>query len=182
MKKNFKKLVKILNNGGIAVMPTDTIHGIVCRAQDRKTVEKIYSLKKRNPTKATIILIDSLDRLKLFGIQPTNEILETLSHYWPGPVSIILDCHDEAYSYLHRGTNSLAFRLPYDKTLQELIKSTGPLVAPSANIEGMSPAKNNEEAYKYFGDSIDIYVDGPSAEKASKIIKISKDGLEVIRP
>jgi L-threonylcarbamoyladenylate synthase len=182
MKKNFNKLVNILNNGGIAVMPTDTIHGIVCRAQNKETVEQIYKLKKRNPTKATIILIDSIDRLRLFDVIPTDEIKKILSDYWPGPVSIILDCHDEKYSYLHRGTNSLAFRLPDNETLQELIKATGPLVAPSANIEDMPPATNNEEAYKYFGDNVDIYVDGPSAEKASKIIKISTSGVEVIRP
>ena len=131
--------------------------------------------------KASIILIDSPDRLRLFGIKPTNTLIETLSKYWPGPVSVILDCDDDRYSYLHRGTKALAFRLPSDDNLRKLIKETGPIIAPSANIEGMPPAKNNDEAYQYFGDGVDIYVDGPSSDKASKIIKISEDQVEIIR-
>ena len=92
-------------------------------------------------------------------------------------MSFVLDCIDEKFTYLHRGTKTLAFRLPAQKDLQRLLKQTGPLLAPSANIEGLPPAQNISEARKYFGDLVDLYIDGGTVvSKASKVIKLHKDG------
>lgn len=164
------KIIEILRNGGIGAMPTDTIYGITGLALNKNTVERIYSVRKRTPSKPMIILISSIDNLKLFGIKTE---IEQLNEFWPGKVSIILPCHDEKFYYLHRGANSLAFRLPNEKHLRQVISKTGPLVAPSANTEGMSPATTIEEAEKYFGNNIDFYLDGGKIEGSpSKLIKI----------
>ncbi len=73
------------------------------------------------------------------------------------------------------------FRLPSPKPLRNLLLKTGPLIAPSANPEGLSPSKNIEEAKKYFGDSVDFYVDGGEIEaKASKLIKLNNDGSIIV--
>ncbi len=182
MQNNPNKLIDILINGGVAVIPTDTIYGIVGSATNPKTVQRIYNLKKRTPTKASIILIASVDDLRSFGIKLSTELSKALYEYWPGPVSIILDCHSKKYEYLHRGTNSLAFRLPDNIDLQNILKQTGPLIAPSANSEGMPPATNIDEARGYFGDGVDIYISGVTSDKASKIIKISDNLVTIIRP
>src|SRR5204863_149383 len=71
---------------------------------------------------------------------------------------------EEKFEYLHRGTNTLALRLPKDESLQNLLKKTGPLIAPSANVEGLPPAKNITDAKKYFGDGVDLYIDGGEIE------------------
>jgi len=174
--------VKILKNGGIGVMATDTIYGIVGQALNQNTVERIHSVKKRTPTKPFIILISSIDDLLLFHIQISPELRRTLKSYWPGPVSIILDCHRDEFEYLHRGTKSLAFRLPASPELQEIIRTTGPLVAPSANPESLAPAQTVDEAKAYFNDSVDFYIQGNVNENPSKIIKVTNDAIEVIRP
>jgi len=176
------KLATTLSSGGVAVIPTDTIYGIVGRALNPKTVERIYKIKKRRPDKPFIVLIAEIGDLEQFGIKITPKTTEILNKYLPGQVSIILDCPNSDLEYLHRGTNSLAFRLPDKEDLQELIKQTGPLVAPSANPEGETPASTIDEAKNYFGDQIDFYQDaGELKSEPSTLIKITNNKIEVLR-
>ncbi|CAN5367512.1 L-threonylcarbamoyladenylate synthase [soil metagenome] len=177
-----KDYIEILQNGGIGIIATDTIYGIVGQALRRKTVDRIYNVKKRTPTKPFIILISKIADLEKFSIHLTEFSKSAVERYWPGPVSIILDCTNPDLEYLHRGTNSLAFRMPADESLQSLISRSGPLVAPSANPEGLTPAQTIDEAKSYFGNSVDFYVEGTVSSKPSRIIKITNDSEEIIRP
>lgn len=194
-----KSVTDILKAGGIGVIPTDTIYGLVGSALNQETVERIYQVRKRSPDKPSIILISSIEDLKLFGIKPNPKTLEILNRYWPGQISIVLpldsedkegldsrslrlratlvdslrgndkgfkDDKENYFEYLHRGTGTLAFRLPAQAgspetaQLLEILKEAGPLVAPSANPEGQSPAQDITEAKKYFGNKVDFYLDG----------------------
>ena len=181
--QNDQKLIKILKEDGIVVIPTDTLYGIVGRAENPDVVLKICEIRKRNPVKPCIILIADVAELKKFSVSLSSEQEKILRECWPGPVSVILDCPDELFSYLHRGTKTLAFRLPKDEGLRDLLKQTGPLVAPSANMEGDTPAQNIKQAKKYFGHAVDLYVDGGELSgQPSKIIKLHPDGsLSIIR-
>lgn len=192
MKWNDSNLINALKERRVAVMPTDTIYGVVGKAEDQLVVERIYAIRKRNPEKPCIVLIYDAEELKKFSISISAEQKEKIKEYWPTqsaverarPTSIILDCKDEKnekFAYLHRGTKALAFRVPAQEELRNLLKQTGPLIAPSANPEGLTPAKNVEEAKNYFGDSVDLYIDGGEIEgKASQVIKLHKDGTESI--
>jgi len=83
-----------------------------------------------------IILIASQNDLNKFEIELADWQKKILQKVWPGKVSLVLPCPSLKFSYLHRGQKTLAFRLPKDKKLIQLLKITGPLVAPSANKEG----------------------------------------------
>jgi L-threonylcarbamoyladenylate synthase len=177
MSWNDLNLIEILKEGGVAVMPTDTIYGIVARAENKEAVERIYKLRKRAPDKPCIILIADIAELSKFSIQYSEEQRRKFKDHWPGPVSIILNCPDEKFSYLHRGTKTLAFRIPAIEEMRNFLEHTGPLVAPSANAEGQPPAKNIAEARKYFGNDVDIYVDqGELAGEPSRVIKMESNG------
>ena len=64
----------------------------------------------------------------------------------------------------------------------EILKQTGPLIAPSTNPQGFPPAKNIEEAKKYFGDKIDFYMDeGELTSDPSTLTKIIGDDIKIIR-
>jgi L-threonylcarbamoyladenylate synthase len=148
------------------------------------TVNRIYNLKKRTPEKPCIILISDIAQLENFSIKLSEEQKNKLKEFWftqseaegSRAISIIFDCEDDSFSYLHRGTKTLAFRLPVPIDLRELISKTGPLIAPSANPEALAPAENIQEAKKYFSDSIDFYLDGGDISgKASKVIRLHKD-------
>lgn len=166
----------------IGIIPTDTIYGIVAPALDKASVERIYRLRKRDLKKPMIILIGSVNDLARFGVTTTPAVKKILKNVWPGQVSVVLPCTAKKFAYLHRGTKTLAFRLPKPAWLREFIKQTGPLVAPSANIQGKSPAYTIRAAKKYFGDRVDLYIDaGKLVSKPSTIIKIEKGKVFLLR-
>src|SRR5258708_4354978 len=109
--------MKQINEGGVGVIPTDTIYGIVGSALNPEAVEKIYRLRKRATDKPFIILISSIADLDKFGVKPSQKQKEFLEKNWPNPLSVILPVLDEKFKYLHRGKDSLAFRMPKDSEL-----------------------------------------------------------------
>ncbi len=176
------KIVKTLTKGGIGILPTDTLYGLVGSAMNKQTVEKIYKIRKRAPQKPMIILISSLENLKKFNINLTKPNKIFLKNLWPNPVSVILPCENKNFEYLHRGTKTLAFRIPNNKELLNLIQLTGPLIAPSANFEGEKPSKNIDDAKKYFGNNVDFYVDaGILDSPPSTLIKMDGEKITILR-
>lgn len=184
-KNAWQKLALLLKEGVVAVMPTDTIYGICGIALDRKVVETIYRLRKRSPQKPMIILISDFEDLRIFGVKSNKKGLEVLKKVWPGPVSVILDIFDKnkirEFSYLHRGTKTLSFRLPKPGWLRDILKISGPLVAPSANWEGHEPAKTISEAKKYFGKNVIYYDAGRIEGQPSTLIKLANGEIEILR-
>ena len=174
------EIVEVLKNGGIGVGPTDTIYGILGLAQNKETVERIFAVRKRNPKKALIVLIDTVDRLADFGVSEPDA--QRAQVYWPGPMTLVLHVQN-APQHLVRGGDSLAFRLPDNRALRKLIARTGPLVAPSANAEGDEPALSIAEAKKYFGNNVDFYVGNnqPVTAKASTILSLVEDTPKQLR-
>jgi L-threonylcarbamoyladenylate synthase len=177
-----EKIVKILKEGGIGVLPTDTIYGLVGSALNKKTVERIYKVRKRERKKPFIILISDPQDLKIFGIKLKPFQKNLIKKFWPGPYSLIFDCKSKKFEYLHRGKRSLAFRVPKPKWLRKLLRKVGPLVAPSANLAGMPYAKTIKEAKKYFNESVDFYLDlGTINKKPSTIVDVRRRKIELLR-
>lgn len=163
----------------ITILPTDTLYGICTSALDRRAVENIYEIKGRNEKKPFIILISKVKDMQAFGVSKVFLARHgaLLDRVWPGKVTVIVPAPGKIFAYLHRGTNALAFRMPKKKALQSILKKTGPLVAPSANPEGMKPAETVKEARAYFGERVDAYIAGGRlGGKPSTIIEITNDG------
>lgn len=166
MKKSNKIAVTVdsLKAGGIGVMPTDTIFGLLGSALKSQTVARIYKLKRRAKNKPSIILISGIEDLELFDIKVTKSLKNKLTKFWPGPNSLII--------------KNTAFRVPKPVWLRKLLAETGPLIAPSANPESAPPARSVAEAKKYFGNKVDFYLAGKTGKKASNLIKF--DGKKVV--
>lgn len=176
------RIVVLLTAGAIGVIPTDTIYGISCSALNRKAVERVYAIRGRERSKPFIILISSRDDPALFGIRPSSETRDILLSLWPAPVSVVLSCPGKKFSYLHRGTKTLAFRVPDNAPLRALLKKTGPLITTSANPARMKPAMMIAQAKKYFHGKLDFYVDvGKKSGAPSNIIRIDGDSITLLR-
>ncbi len=176
------QISQIIKQGQVAVIPTDTIYGIVASALNKQAVEEVYRLRKRNPEKPCIILASSLEDIENFGITLDQNTKNYLNQLWPNPVSVILSCPNPKFEYLHRGTNTLAFRIPKSNSLLGLLKQTGPIIAPSANFEGMKPATTIEEAKSYFKDEVPFYEDqGELNSEPSTLIQIQDNQVTVLR-
>ena len=179
---NTDDVASVLAAGGVGVFPTDTLYGLIGSAFLPDTIERIYELKRRDLRKPLIVLISDIAQLEQFGIELSERLVAQLEEYWPGPYSVVLPSIDDQFEYLSRGTDSIAFRLPDKPELVELINQVGPLVAPSANVEGLPPATTIEEAQKYFGSDIEFYVDGGElSAKPSTILRLDGDTAEIIR-
>ena len=162
----------------VAVIRTDTLYGLVARAADPAAVRRVYALKNRSLDKAVLLLVDGVASLY---DQPSPAALSLFAAVWPGPVSIII-ASPSAPEWLPRVEETLAFRQPDAVGLRELIRLTGSLIAPSANLEGRPPAVDVAEAKAYFGDRVDLYVDGGRVEdpRPSRLIRVHPDGTQVI--
>lgn len=170
----------ILKKGGLVVLPTDTIFGIVAKASCQRAVENLYKVKQRRRQKPFIILVSSLEQINSTLTQ--NE-LQDITLFNEGANSIILPVEKTTEPWLLGGGKTAAYRLIKPGSgLWELITKTGPLVAPSANPEGLKPASSILEAKEYFGKEAALYIDGPlPAAKPSSIYQWTKDGFIAIR-
>ncbi len=175
------ELTDILLSGGVAVIPTDTIYGIVGRADLPKTVMRIRELKSRGNDQAFIVLCANPEQVKSFGVAERE--LEMAIKHWPGKVSIVLPT-SKSYPEITGDLTGISFRIPNHPTLQKLLTKTGPLVAPSANPKNSIPALTVEDAKNYYEGSVEIFIDGGTTTSLpSKVIRIHTDGTEeVLRP
>lgn len=177
-----KEIIDVLKSGGVGVIPTDTLYGIVASTSNPESVERVYAIRNRDAGKACIILIADIPELEKFSIELSSKEKDWLESVWPGQVSIMLPCMNEQLQYLTRGTEHLVFRMPDDEALRALLRETGPLIAPSANIQGERPAETIAEAKKYFGDSVDFYIDGGILRgNPSTIVRLENNHITTIR-
>jgi len=184
MKIDWLKTEKILKNDGIAVIPTDTLYGLVASVDSKKAVEKIYRIKERDKSKALIVLIHTLKDLEKFEIKIDKDQAKILEKFWPGEISILLSCKNYKFKHIHRGTGEIAFRMIGKKNqdLFNLIKNIGPIVAPSANKESFTPAETVKEANSYFGDDVDLYINaGVRKGDPSTLIRLRNGVIEILR-
>jgi L-threonylcarbamoyladenylate synthase len=146
--KTLTQAVGILRGGGIVVLPTDTVYGIVASALIPTAVERVFELRKRDRNKAVIVLIPDETALEHFSIRIDERARHFLHSVWPGKVSVILPTTEPTrWTHIHRGTDGIAFRVPSNSTLCDFLKHTGPLIAPSANIAG-EPAATTIDTFR----------------------------------
>ena len=175
---SFRQATRLLKDGGVGVIPTDTVYGVVAQANNPSAVQKMYVLKKREQKPGTLVA-SSTQQLIDLGV-PKSEI-DTVKKWWPNPLSAILTV--QGHEYLHQGVGTLAMRVVAHPELNKTLEQTGPLITSSANRPGEPPATTIDEAIAYFGDDVDFYVDGGTITgvRPSTIVRPTDNGLEILR-
>lgn len=174
------KAIELIKAGNVGVMPTDTVYGLVARAADPIAVARMYALKQRDHKPGTVIAA-SVEQLVALGVPQDH--LDRVKKWWPNSLSVETPL-DTNLSYLHQDTGRQGFRVVADEKVRSVLEQTGPLVTSSANHPGKPGSVTVDEAWDYFGDRVDFYVDGGdlSGREPSTIIKINDDdSIEVIR-
>lgn len=172
---DFTFLIDKIQSGAVCVLPTDTVYGLVAITEQPDIVERIYDMKGRSSDKPFIILISELSQLETFSISINDAQADTLNELWPDTVSVILPCPEEMFAYLHRGHKSLAFRIPKQLWLRELIHKTGPLIATSANKSGKPLSTDLNQIMSQLTEA-DLYIEGPVSTTPSRLARLSVDG------
>lgn len=186
MNEEIRKACEILNAGGIILYPTDTIWGIGCDATNEDAVRKVFELKRREDSKAMIVLLDSEAKLPYY-VKDVPEISWDLIEVSEKPLTIIYDDARNVASNLIAEDGSLAIRITKEKFSNELCKRfRKALVSTSANISGSLSPLNFTEISDEIKQNVDYVVNYRQEEnvkfKPSSIIKLSSNGqIKIIR-
>ncbi len=175
----------ILANGGVVAFPTETVYGLGANALDETAVKKIFIAKGRPSDNPLIVHIaDEQDVVPL--VKEISEKAKLLmQHFWPGPISIIMQKSDKISDYVSAGLSTVAIRMPQNPVAREIIRCAGvPIAAPSANTSGKpSPTEASHVREDMLG-KIDMIVDGGSCDVGleSTVIDMTADIPTVLRP
>ncbi len=136
-KETVEKTASLLLSGGVVIYPSDTVYGMLCRADRRDSVERLAKIKGYDKPRSFILIVDGLEMAGNLtsGIDP--EVMEILKLRWPGKLTVILPSGDECPIWVKGEDNTVALRHPADPLSGQLLKCCGvPLVSTSANHAG----------------------------------------------
>jgi L-threonylcarbamoyladenylate synthase len=156
----YREAVRVLREGGVVALPTDTVFGLCAVAADRGAVERIYEIKQRDPSQPMPLFVSSMEQVAL--IAEINTPARALSlAFWPGSLTIVLRKKPAYESRALGGGDTVGVRAPDDAALREMTAQLGPLTGTSANIAGREECHTAAQVYAQLGASIDLIVDAP---------------------
>jgi L-threonylcarbamoyladenylate synthase len=152
-KKDFGKIIKIFSEGGVVVLPTDTIYGLSCLIDKKDSVESIYKIKKRPKNRRFIVLVSDIKMLQAFFNISSQQIdfLEDFLKKEERPTSFILNPKKNIKKWLNIKDGGVAVRLPKNKFLIKIIKELDvPIISTSCNL-------SNQESINEVGRIISFF-------------------------
>ncbi|MGI8923817.1 MAG: L-threonylcarbamoyladenylate synthase [Fimbriimonadales bacterium] len=170
--------------GEIAIVPTETVYGLACLADDPRAITKVFKAKGRTPDKPLIVAATEIAQARML-CSDWPEIAEKLATaFWPGPLTIVLPKAIAVPDLVTAGGNTVAVRIPNQTVLLRLIDLVGrPLTATSANQSSQPSPLSAEEAVRQLGPTCAYVVDcGPtSVGKESTIVQIAGNTVAILR-
>lgn len=173
---------EILNNGGALVLPTETVYGIFAKALDETAVNHVYQLKKRPRDKAMNLNVADYQTILEFSKEQPSYLKDLFEAFLPGPLTIILKANNKVPVWINSGKSTVGFRLPNHPLTADLIKKTGPLIGPSANISGNESGKEYASIMAAFDHEVAGYEDDQAITgQDSTIVDLSGDKAKILR-
>ncbi|EMP72939.1 Sua5/YciO/YrdC/YwlC family protein [Streptococcus sobrinus DSM 20742 = ATCC 33478] len=108
---NLEPLKTILANGGVVVLPTETVYGLFARALDQKAVQQVYTLKGRPTDKAMNLNVASYQDILAYSQDQPSYLRKLYQTFLPGPLTIILKANDRVPVWVNFGLDTVGFRL-----------------------------------------------------------------------
>ena len=171
MRKAFENVAEVLNRGGVAVIPTDTVYGLAARPDFSEAVERLYTIKGREAKKPIALLASDIAAIERFGSPVAGKAQELAEKHWPGALTLVI--------------GEEGFRIPDHAETRELIAACGGVLrVTSANLSGQRPATDAPQALADVGLSADYVVDDGVSPGGvpSTVVRVHPDGtLEVLR-
>ncbi len=185
MNKNIQQAIKILNQGGIIIFPTDTAFGIGCRIDNEKAIQRLFQIRKRPENQATPVLVENLNMARQYLLLIQDKVVDKLiNRYWPGALTIILPCKKVKIPNLVRGnSDNLGVRMPNHRISLSIIQAVGvPILGPSANLHGEKTPYQNEDLDKALTKKVDFVVEGVcTIKQESTVINCSINPWKILR-
>ena len=162
---------RALRDGRVALVPTETVVGLVAAGPGLRRIEEI---KARDPAKPIALLCSSAEEAFALAasVPPLARRLADL--YWPGPLTLVLDSP---------GGGTVGVRVPAGPAVRELLAAYGrPLYATSANLSGRPAPKGLEGVDPRVSEAVDLIVEGePGSGEASAVVDLSAGRVRLLR-
>jgi L-threonylcarbamoyladenylate synthase len=176
--------VKIIAEGGVIAFRTDTFYGLGADPFNAGAVAKIRELKGREENKPILLLLAGAGDADRFIADRSQAFEEMARKYWPGPLTIVGAAVRDLPPQVTAGTGTIGVRVPADESVRELMRACGgALTATSANPSGREPARSAEEVRGYFGNRLDLVIDGGevTATEPSTVLDVTTVPPRVVR-
>jgi tRNA threonylcarbamoyl adenosine modification protein (Sua5/YciO/YrdC/YwlC family) len=173
--KALHKAADIIRDGGLVIVPTDTVYGIAANSQNKKTIEKLARIKSRPKDKKFSLHIDSKEKAETFAKNIPVAAYKLMDKFWPGPLTLILKAMDDT---------TIGIRLPNDNIALRIIELADiPVVCPSANISGKPAPIDFAEAIKDLDGMVDMAIDAGATKLgiASSVVDMTVIPPAVLR-
>ncbi|MEP6711296.1 MAG: L-threonylcarbamoyladenylate synthase [Ferruginibacter sp.] len=185
--QDIEECLRVLQNGGLILYPTDTVWGIGCDATNENAVEKIYALKNRNEQKSMIILVAAETEILHYSSQENFTIFDYIKGIHK-PVTVIYSQAKNLAKNLINSDGSVGIRIVKDEFCRNLINRFGkPIVSTSSNVSGYPPPGIFNDIDVKIKDGVDYIVqhrqDDFEIATPSTVLKINTTGeIIILRP
>ncbi|WP_213152384.1 L-threonylcarbamoyladenylate synthase [Neochlamydia sp. AcF95] len=183
MRISVTEAIQLLRAGEVVGVPTETVYGLAASIDHLEAIDYIYTLKKRPSNNPLIIHVAELNDILSYLEGKTSDLEILARGFWPGPMTIVLPVKCKLIpAKVRADLPTVAFRIPQHPLALELLKQTGPLVMPSANLSGYPSSTHPEHVEHDFGKHFPV-LDGGTCQKGleSTILMYRKGGWQIIR-
>lgn len=180
---DINKLADVILNGELAIIPTDTVYGIVADATSFEAVDKVFKIKKRDYKKPLIIMVSSVEMLLKYVLCVDEIEKELIEKYWPGKLTILFKRNKNVLDIITNGGDLVGIRFPDNKELINLMnKIDRPLVSTSANISNCDTVVDINMIEEELKNKVSYIYDGGILDNlASTIVTIVGGKIKIIR-
>lgn len=184
-KESIELACKLLQDGEVVGVPTETVYGLAGDSRNGKAIKKIFKAKGRPADNPLIVHISNLDMLKGVVRYVSDDAKKLMDAFWPGPLTIIMPKGNEICNETCAGLDSVGVRMPSNPIAHEIIeKSKVPFSAPSANISGKPSPTNATDVFVDMNGRIPLIIDGGECDAGveSTVISTLTDTPIILRP
>jgi L-threonylcarbamoyladenylate synthase len=173
----------LIIRGEVVAFPTETVYGLGAHAKNPEAISKIYAIKGRPADNPLIVHLSEISQVDDFAEDIPQEAKKLMEIFWPGPLTLVLKKKPEVLDAITSGLPTVALRIPDHPIALELIRLTGPLVAPSANKSGRPSPTNAEHVWQDFGKKFPVLDGGPTkVGLESTVLDMTRKPYTILRP
>lgn len=178
----------VINDGGIVIIPTDTLYAFVCSMEFKKSVETIAKLKGFSLKQAKYsMLCSSLAQASEYLRPMDRDTFALLKSCLPGPYTFIMDASNEVPRNYLNSNKTIGIRVPDNAICNAIIEAVGkPLI--STSVRTLDKERESEYVtdpeliHELFGKHVEMVVDGGIGEdEPSTVVDCSGGKMEVVR-
>lgn len=152
---------QLLKAGHVVAIPTETVYGLAADISQDHALENVFALKSRPLNHPLIIHIAQPLRLQDYAINIPEYVYQLTDHFWPGPLTVVLQKSAKVSDIVTGGQSSVAIRMPSHPLALKLIELVGaPLAAPSANRFGHISPTQPAHVISEFGEKVPVLEGG----------------------